>query len=133
MRCVACVHLQLWIARRSHLEGHETAGGHQRQPGAVCRVGHTWHGSQAVDQRLEQLAATIDRIAGRKRQARGQHVDRIIAAVCAEQRYQAARKQHRTDEQNASDRNLPDHVFPRRVAPRVREIRFKCRSTSALN
>ena len=79
----------------------------------LCDPGRVVHDRYGLaldfEQRLEQLAPPLGGIARRKRQSRGEHVDRVVAAIGADQRQKAARDERRAYEEHAGDRHLPGH------------------------
>ena len=80
--------------------------------------GEIRHGAQAPHERVEQHGAALGGKRRRHCQPRGEHVDRVVAAVGTDERREAAREQCRTDQQHARNRHLPGHD----QAARARQI-----------
>ena len=65
--------------------------------------------TETVGHALHQRDAAFDRVVGGKRQTRSQHVGRVVAAVDAQQRDEAARQEGSADQEHARQGQLAGH------------------------
>ena len=101
--------LRLGPPRGAQLEDGVAARGEQRQRRAECGVGDPRMGAHALLHRIQELGATLVGVSGRERHLSREQSHRVVPAVGAYQREQAARDERGSHQQHARHGHLSRH------------------------